>query len=61
MNADSEFLKLCREMRDAQRRLAFDPQSGWLKREAAKLEYKFDTEVAVMVNRREPSLFDGES
>lgn len=62
MNADSEFLKLCREMREAQREY-FDKRtrSQAVLDKARRLEREFDAALARIVKRQEPSLFDGES
>ncbi len=56
MNADSEFLKLAREMRYAQR-IAYQPYSRPEERmEAAKREALFDAAIARMTRRQEPGL-----
>lgn len=61
MNADSEFLKLCREMRQAQKEY-FDKRtrSQQVLDKARKLEREFDAALARMVKRQEPGLFTEE-
>lgn len=61
MSADTEFQKLAREMRFAQRMAAQPHATVEDRTEAAKQEALFDAALARMVKRQEPSLFDGES